>query len=301
MEQRFYQIQVQMKSTKEYLQKLLKEILYPDFRKLSTITKEVTMMPTPISNSPDFENMTKPEKYRHFLRRRFQELENSYYAITDELTQKLADLDGVNKKLIPDLDIRSFSFIKEWQYGDISSKQVLTILKSQNPIKTAETQLTRRLTNYMIGKEGRVCDYILPCRELIMRTSVPLYIRYLGFLQKYFEVLTEIDAAQEKITWIEQVHDKDGAIKMKAQDMPLNQAIHQIEHQVIPFNNHKYFLGKNMICLDEDMAQETTAIHYICAPQCYIEELKKMFKVKDEMDLKTDAEYIKRIIGVYVK
>lgn len=254
------------------------------------------------TSSTKFSEMTIVERWQHYLRRKFQLLENVYYPIVDDLAQKLSDLDGVDPKSVPDFDIHQFSFIREWQDGDLTSQHVLTILNTLNMEKVATTQLTRRLTNYIFNKQNTIAsDYVLPCREMILTRAVPIYILYLEMLRKYFTKLVEVDQAQEKITWIEQMHNSDQSVSMKADDLTLNQVIRQLDHQVIPFNSTRYTVGDNLICLDEEMARGAYAIHWICAPKAYIDELKKQFKITDVMDIAQEADYIKKIIGVYIK
>ena len=260
-------------------------------------------IPLSTKNS-DFSDMTKLQKWQHFLRRKFQETENSYYPIIDELTQKLHDLElhttsGPLK--MPDFDIHQFTFIKDWQDGDKSSRQVYSILKTMNMQVVAETSLIRRLDHYMENhKAGRVADYVLPVKALILKHSVPLYVRYLDMLVRYFAKLAETDMAQEKITWIEQSHNSGSTITKTIQDLSINQAIRQLDYQVIPFNNHRYSVGNNLICLDENLAKGAHAVHWLFAPKAYIDELKKQFKIADVMDLVQESAYIQKLIGEYI-
>lgn len=247
-----------------------------------------------------YKKMTVSERWQYYLRRRFQELENIYYPIIDNLTAKLADMEEVNASLIPDLDIPQFSFIKEWQNGDVTSQHVLTILKTMNFEKVAETQLTRRLTNYVHSKEKTLIgDYVLPCCAMISKRAVPLYVTYLNLLCKYFEKLVEIDNSQEKITWIEQVHQPNLLVERKIEDLTFNQVLRQLDYQVIPYNSTRYYIGDNILCLDEELSRGAHAIHWILAPKVYIDHLKTTFNIKDVMDIKQEAEYIKNIIGAY--
>jgi hypothetical protein len=249
-----------------------------------------------------FEFMSKLEKYQHILRRRFQEVENKYYPLVDDLCQKLSDMEGVDVKKIPDFDLYPFSFIKDWEEGDISSSHVLSILQTMNMEKTAKTTLTRRLSNYLLtNKSPTVADYVNPCVNLIMRDTFPLYVSYLNFLRSYFEKLSEIDRSQEKVTWLEQVHSKDMTVEKRIADLTLNQVIKQLEYQVTPFTTTKYFFGDNVICLDENLAKGEYCIHWIFAPKSYIDELKILFNIKDDMSIKQEANYVSNLIKAYVK
>lgn len=267
--------------------------------------KRVVVMNTiSATKQPQFSDMSKIQKWQHFLRRKFQETENAYYPIIDDLTQKLADLELHTRKgelKFPDFDIHQFSFIKDWQDGDKSSRQVYAILKTMDMPLVAETQLTRRLDHYMHGRQETIIgDYVIPCKELVLRKAVPLYAKYLDMLVRYFAKLVEIDQQQEPVTWLEQMHNEDGTIARKIEDLSLNQVIRQLDHQVIPFSDTRYTVGDNIICLNEEMARGAYAIHWLFAPKSYIDELKKQYKIKDVMDIKQEAEYIGKLIGAYV-
>lgn len=284
---------------KLFLEKFVNVVFIKNLKSSPPISRKVEAMN--IRSNKEFSEMSKIEKWQHFLRRKFQQMENEYYPIVDDLVQKLADLDGIDVKQIPNLDIAQFSFIKEWQDGNVTSEHVLAILKTLSVDKVAETQLTRRLTNYMLNKENTVVgDYVRPCRSLILKQVVPLYVAYLDMLHKYFEKLVEIDSSQEKVTWIEQICVPDTPMKVRAEDLSLNQVIRQLDHQVIPFNSTRYFVGDNILCLDEELTKGAYAVHWIFAPKCYIDELKRTFKIKDVMDIKQEAQYIQKIIGAYI-
>jgi hypothetical protein len=269
------------------------------------LKKVVAMNTQSNTRAKDFSDMTKLQKWQHFLRRKFQETENAYYSIIDELVLKLQDLEIHTKRgplAMPDFNIHHFSFIKEWENGEKSTREVYAILKTMQMEKVAVTSLTRRLDHYMENHRSQtVADYVLPCKGLILRNAVPLYVKYLEMLVRYFAKMCETDMQQERVTWIEQMYNSDSTITRKIQDMSVNQAVRQLDFQVIPFNNHKYSVGNNLICLDEDMAKGAHAVHWIFAPKSYIDEMKRQFKIKDVMDLTQEAEYIQSLIGAYIK
>lgn len=246
----------------------------------------------------DMHTMTKIQKYQHFLRRRFQEFENAYYPLTDALQQKLASIHGITP---PDLDINQFPFIQDWQDGELSSEQVYKLLKTFNMKNVAETQLLRRMKNFLLKNPIKVVEnQIVPCSALIETNAMPAYVSYLNLLLKYFEKLAEVDAGQIKMTWIEQMYHPGGTITKKIDDLYLNQVIRQLESQVLPFNSMKYIIGDNILCLDEECAKDTSAIHWICGPKCYIEGLQETFNVVQTIDIAKETDYIKRIIGEYL-
>jgi hypothetical protein len=287
--------------TKKSSEKYIKEGFTKNSKNSYTISKEVGV-DNMAQVAKDFNEMSSVEKWQHFLRRRYQEVENCYYPLIDELVQKLIDLDEVNAKNIPDLILHQFAFIKEWQNGDIPSSHVLIILKSMDMNKVALMQLTRRLDNFMNSQANNSAkDYIIPCRAILVEKCAPLYSRYLLFLVKYFSKLVEIDKAQEKITWIEKFTNIDNKTTTSIADYSLNQVMRQLDSQIVPFSQTKHAVGDNIICIDEDMAKGAFSVHWLFAPKCYIDFLKKEFNIKDVMDLDKEASYIKRLIEGYVK
>lgn len=251
-----------------------------------------------------YDRMTKIEKYQHFTRRKLQEVENLYYPLVDELKKKLIDIGEVPEKFIPDFNLYTFSFIKEWQTGLVNTEFVLALLKSMNFSNVAEKQLTRRLTNFIHDKEQnslKTCDYVREVRNQLIEKAVPVYVKYLEMLTKYFQKMYEIDQLQVKVTWLEQVWRSNGEVRASVRDMPLNQVYRDLMSNVAPHNSHKYFVGKHVVVFDEELGENDSAIHWLFAPQSYIEQLKKSFQIVEEMSIHEEKAYIKKIIGDYVK
>jgi hypothetical protein len=294
---------IKIKWMKKFLERFSNEAFTPSLKNLPVPLKRVEAMNIQSNIKViDFRDMTKLQKWQHFLRRKFQETENAYYPVMDELTRKLESLQIHPKQNTPDFNIHQFSFIKEWENGEKSTREVYAILKTLEMEKVAVTCLTRRLDNYMENHRSQiVADYILPCKGLILDRAVPLYSKYLDMLLRYFEKMCEVDNQQERVTWIEQIYNSDTTMSRTIQDMSVNQAVRQLDFQVMPFSNHKYSVGSNLICLDEDMAKGAHAVHWIFAPKSYIDEMKKQFKIKDVMDMKQEAKYIQALIGTYIK
>lgn len=249
----------------------------------------------------EWQRMPIIQRYQHFMRRKFQEMENVYYPFTDELTQKLDDLGEIHPEHMPDFTLNNFTFIREWQYGDVSTSYVLGLLKGMNLQNVAEKTVCRRLRNFMLGKEKLDSyHYIKVVHDQLQVKCVPLYLKYLEMLVKYFEKMDEIDKKQVRLTWIEQTFKKDGEITSRAREITLNQMFRELDNGIIPHNDHKYVVGDNVIVFDEDQAEDTLACHWIFGPKHYIKLLKTQFKVEETMDLAQEKEYIKKLIGTYI-
>lgn len=242
-------------------------------------------------------------RYQHFVRRKYQEMENNYYCYTDELEQKLADLGEIRPNNIPQFTLNTFSFIKDWQYGDVSTEYVYNILKGMNLPDVAEKTVCRRLRNFMEGKEHRYpasYEYTYAVHERLKVACVPLYLKYLELLLKYFEKMVEIDKSQIRMTWIEKIFKKNGEIHTSAHDITLNQAFREIDSTIIPNNSHRYSVGDHVLVFDEDLGNEDTICHWIFGPKAYIEQLKKEFHVTEVIDLKEEKQYIQNLIRTFV-
>ena len=256
-----------------------------------------------VISTEEWQTMPIISRYRLWTRKKYEFVEKSYYPIIDELQQKIADLGEVDEKHIPDLNLHMFSFIKEWQEGLKDTQYVLSILKGMTFETVAKTHLTRRLTNFMIGKEQtcpKTCEYIRFSLEQITMKTIPHYIAYLNFLTIFFHKMDEIDSTQVPLTWLEQVHRYNGDVQKIAKEVTLNQAFREIKTHVVKRNNHKYFMGKNLVVFNEEMAHHDEALHFIFGPESYINELKTLFQVVEHIPISEEKEYIKKLIKDYV-
>jgi hypothetical protein len=247
--------------------------------------------------------MPKIERYQHLTRRKFQEMENKYYSYIDGLTQKLDDIGEIHPDYIPDFTLHTFTFIKDWQYGDVNTQYAYTLLKGMNLADVAEKTVCRRLKNFMMGKERQSpasCEYISAIHDKLKIECVPLYLSYLNMLLKLFEQMVLIDDSQMRLTWIEQVFKKNGEINSRAREITLNQMYREIDNQIIPHNEHKYIVGENIIVFDETLTDEGIACHWIFGPKEYIKHLKTQFKVIEYMNLTEEKNYIKKLIGAFI-
>lgn len=289
--------------TSWFSQKFINAINLMNLKNLSPTIKEPEIMQLNITNN-DLSKMSQIEKWQFFLNKKHNELERAYYGIVDEATQKLSDMKGINPNYIPDLTLYEFTFVKEWNKGDVDSQHVLTILRTFGDFKkTATDRLTRKLHNYALRKTSHESyDMLVAVENLLIEKVVPIYITYLTMLRVYMEKCAEIDRKQEKISWIEQFFQKDSTkSELSVIDYNINQALRQLEFHVEPYNTNRYLVGKNMIVFDEDLGQGRRSCHWICGPSSYITEISKKFQVKEIIDLKEEHEYIENIIGVFVK
>jgi len=257
-----------------------------------------------IMSSEEFAKMSVVQRWQHYLRRKYQEVENSYYPHVEELVQKLEDLGEIHPDYIPDFTIHTFSFIKEWQYGEVNTAFVLGILSGMNVQSVAEKQITRRLQNFMQGREKtcpQSCEYIKAVIDQLTVKTVPLYQKYLEMLVKYFNKMYEIDRAQVRLSWIEQIFNSNGEVTVQAREITLNQMFRELDATIIRRNEHKYVIGENVVIFDEDPGNENTVVHWIFGPKSYIKILKEQFAVTESMSLVNEKDYLKRLIGACIK
>lgn len=258
-----------------------------------------------MGNIIDFRDMTKIAKYQHFTRRKLQEVENNYYPLIKDLTEKIIDLGEVDKKFIPDFDLYNFSFIVEWQTGLVNTAFVLDLLQHQNHQDVAEKQLTRRLTNFMHGKElkcPKTYDYVRDTRAILKVKAVPIYVAYLEMLTKLFAKMQEVDEKQVPVTWLEEkwYHRKDETPASCVREMSFNQVYRDLEANVLPNNKVKYFVGKNLLVFDEYIDEDLTLLHWIFLPESYATQFKKLFDITKELPVMDEKPYIQKIIGAHI-
>lgn len=244
------------------------------------------------------------QTWRIYVRKKYQLAEEAYYLIIDDLQQKIADLGEVNQTLVPDLNLYTFSFIKEWQNGSQDTKYIFNILKAMPKETVARTQLTRKLTKFMHNKEKscpKTYEYTKFALEKIIADVMPKYINYLEFLTKFFEKMQKIDNEQIPLTWLKQTFRNNGEVIKSVRDITLNQAFREIKTMVILHNSEKYMVGKNLVIFNEELSDNDEDLHWIFGPESYINQLKELFHVTESIALSEEKEYIKRLIGDYVK
>ena len=241
------------------------------------------------------------QRYQHFMRRKFQEMENIYYPMIDDLIHKLDDLGEISPEHIPNFNLHMFTFIKEWQAGDVSTEYVLGLLRGMNIESVAEKTICRRLRNFMYGKDKLDSfNYIKAVHDNLQVKCVPLYAKYLELLVKYFEKMHEIDQKQIRLTWIEQIFKKNGEVSTRSREITLNQLYKEIDNYIIPHNDHRYGVGDNVVVFDEDLSDDDLACHWIFGPKQYIKLIKEQFRVTETMNLIEEKAYIQKLIGTYL-
>lgn len=258
------------------------------------------MMTNNLVSKEEWSRMPITQRYQTFVRRKFQETENSFYPVIEELINKLEDLGEIHPGDVPDFTIHNFTFIREWQLGDVNTKQVLDILKGMNLADVAEKTLCRRLHHFGEGKEKLYSyTYIKSVHDLIKDKSVPLFKRYLELLVMYFTKMYEIDQKQIKLTWIKQSWLDDGEMSRQISEITLNQMFREVDSNILPNNNHRYQVSDNIVVFDESLSNQSMVCHWILGPKNYIDMFTKEFKITEKIDLETEKDYIKNLIGTF--
>jgi hypothetical protein len=291
----------EMRWTMLFLLVLLKRKFSQNLNEWLKPTKRAKTMKLTSIPEDEWHRMPIIQRYQHFMRRKFQEMENVYYPFVDELSQKLDDLGEISPDHIPEFVLHTFAFIKEWQYGEVSSEYVLNLLKGMNAESVAEKTICRRLRNFMHGKEKLDSyHYIKAVHDQLQVKCVPLYLKFLQLQTRYFEKMVEIDKKQVQLMWIEQTFSKNGDISNHAREISLNQMYREIDSNIIMNNDYKYVVGENMIVFDESLKNDDLACHWIFGPKNYISMLKNSFKVTEIMNIGDEKEYIQRLIKAHI-
>lgn len=248
--------------------------------------------------------LLKPASYKKFienfqtmLQKKFSAVEEKYYAVVDELEQKLDDIDEED---IPEFTLRNFTFLHQWEAGLISSRAVYDILKDWEPEEVAYLSLIRKLNNYMFAKEKHA-DLMKGVIALVKEQALPEHVKYVNHLINFFAHAAELDSKQIPISWVT-VRAAPTGLDTSCIDMPLNQLIRQLNYGILTSVNQKFYLEDNIICLNERMTKSSVLkSNWIFAPKSYINELKSIYNISEQLDPADDISYIKKLIGEYAK
>lgn len=219
--------------------------------------------------------------YQRWLRDKFAEIEDIYYSEIDDLNQKIGDIEDV-KADPEDFTLTKYSFIQEWENGVISSAEVYRIMNIMNIEQAAKAKITKRLLNHMI-KYDELANVIKPVLTELNGECVKRMVRYLEMMRVFFKKMTEIDNTQMKLSWVQQIFEKDKGVDVISGEMTLNQTIHHIEAFINKSAMQRFYLKDQIVVFDEEIGTEDRAIHWIFAPRSYIELLKVLFNIKEKL------------------
>jgi hypothetical protein len=231
--------------------------------------------------------------YQRFLKRKFDSIEAQYYAIVDELTQVLGDLDEPG--IVPqDFTLSEYTFIHQWEDGLISSAKVYEIMDKMNIEHAAKAKITKRLQNYMFKYEV-LTPYIKPVIAKLDGECMDEMIVYLTIMRRFFKKMADIDEKQIKMSWVQQFFKKDKGPEIVSEEMTLNQTIHHIDAFIHESSGQRFHLRDQVIVFDEEVGVDDRAIHWIFGPRTYIELLRVLFNVKDDLGSE-EIEFLKNVI-----
>jgi hypothetical protein len=222
------------------------------------------------------QNPTYTEILRHWCRFIFNAKDTSegiYYAIIEDLTEKLDDLEI---KEWPDFELVEFDFLVEWELGVLSSSDVYEIIKKWDISQVTKKKLTRHLTDFMFKYED-AAEYIKATMVTIEEKAIPEYEKYLKAMVNFFKKAAECDSHQESIAWL-QITEKDNVIKNSVENLTLNQVIRQLDNYVVGYAKRSYSVGDNVVCFEtgSDGAKD---YHWVVGLKSYIQVIKAMFDV----------------------
>lgn len=236
--------------------------------------------------------------YQTWLKKSFSSIEAAYYGHVDELIQKLGDME-IPELVVPDFTLSDYSFVVQWEIGNESSADVCDAFSKMDFNSAAKAKLTKRLINFMMDNDI-IADYVKPVVASIDRDCTHLMVKHLGMMQNFFNKMSEIDKQQIPICWIEQKFEAGGMTSVH-NEMPLNQAIKQIDTYIIKQAQQKLFMGDQIIILDENLGDSNRTLHWLFAPRSYTELLKVLFQIKEKCEGKAEEVYLKKLFEVYIK
>lgn len=259
--------------------------------------------PVPSVNSPSgaiLENTStkNTHHYQNWLKKKYLSFDAVYHDEVDELIDKLKDM-GIP---VPEYRIVEFAFITDWIKGKISSKQCATIFGSMDMEQVANVRVIRKFTTHMFKHEDSA-EIVKQTIANLKEKAVPVYLKYLVMLKKYFQVLAKIDDNQIPVTWLEQnlPDSAEGTVRTSVYEMPFNQFVQNMDYFIVGAIEKKYFLGDNVVIFDE-VSEHGRLIHWIFAPKSYIERLKELYNIKEAIkEEQEEREYLNKLIKAYSK
>lgn len=237
---------------------------------------------------------TKLGLYQRWLQKKYSAIEKIYYEHIDELVRYISDLDIDVKFDASDFELTEYSFIEAWQNGLLTSRRVYEIMEMMDIEQAAKAKITKRLQNHMFAHET-LGNYIKPTLTQLDTQCMDLMVEYLTMLRRTFKKMAEIDDEQIKVTWVQQFFKASKADEIVTEEMTLNQTIHHIATFIDRSAGQRFHLKDQIIVFDEEVGHEDRAVHWLFAPRQYIELLRVLFRVKDELG-DDEIEFLKNLI-----
>lgn len=232
--------------------------------------------------------------YQRWLRKKYLEIERAYYDQIDELTRYIRDLELPDSIDPIDFTLTEYSFIEQWQDGLISSAEVFRIMEVMDIENAAKAKITKRLTNYMVKYEV-LEPHIKPTIAELNKDCMDLMVEYLTMLRRAFKKMKELDETQIKVTWVQQFFKEDKSDEIVHEEMTLNQTIHHIDAFINKSAGQRFRLKDQIIVFDEEIGTSDRAVHWLFAPRQYIELIRVLFNVKEELG-NDEIEFLKNLI-----
>ncbi len=234
---------------------------------------------------------------QRWLKENYSEVETLFYEHVDELEQKIADLDlGVEP---PGLTFREYSFILDWETGHLSSAEVAEIFQhmaKDHYRSAARARAIKPLQNFMF-KHPEVADYVKHTISVLEADVVPKLVKCLMMMGNAFRLMADIDSRQFCVTWVEQTFEK-GQPYLTHEDLPLNQAIRQLDSYVMSVVSQTYVDTDNQVAVfDVIHSIDDRTIHWIFAPPNYIKLIADLFEIKAKM-LDTERKHMNKILEI---
>jgi len=114
-------------------------------------------------------------------------------------------------------------------------------------------------------------------------------------MKRFFRNMAEIDQRQMKLSWVQQFMKVDQGTEVVSEEMTLNQTIHHIDAFISGSDHQSFHLRDQVIVFSEEVGVDDRAIHWIFGPRTYIELIRKIFNIKEDLG-KLEIEFLKGVI-----
>lgn len=260
------------------------------------MTKEMSMKLPESSQVTEVNPELVVQRWQYTLASRYEQILDNYNNLIDDLVEKLKDLEFSGP--MPDLELTEFSFISEFEIGNITAKEVVNRFKKMNNLEdVASRKLTKKLYKFIEKNDGHCVSFFKYTLQEIKDKILPDYARYLKMLSMLFQKMSTIDDQQVKLSWL-MVDFENNQVNKNIFDLTLNQTIRQIAFYCR--TSTKFSIGENILTFDVSYDENCRQVHYIFGPRYYIKFLKEHFNVIKDSSLSEDREYISNLIRDYI-
>lgn len=220
-----------------------------------------------------------------------QKVEDAYYEQVDQFFVQLDEKDDIP---VMNLEFFPFSFMEDWELGNLDSAEVWESLCAMDYKEAAKNKLTKKLVNLMI-KHDHIAGYVKPTINAVLDNCQHDLIKYLECLEDLFGEYAKIDDEQVQLTWIEQKFRKNGEVVEDCYELSINQIVRQISNYICPNLKKAFHVSEHVVVFDEVKDEERT-VSWFFGPASYMDVLRSEFGITEKLSSSGEYQMLKTIM-----